>query len=207
MIDLIPDDAEGVVYFVQARSGPVKIGWTRDIDVRFSQLQVGNHEQLTLLRIIPARAALERELHRAFDAYRCRGEWFWPAPPLMQMIAGDDIAAAMQAVWSDGIDAWLRERCCIGQDKRERTMDLFEDYLAFSGRNAGAVSPLGGVRHFGRELDGRGFDSLKSGGVMWRIGLALQPLAGAGRNAGRIGDFGADLVPFAGCVDRASGGN
>lgn len=69
-----------MIYFVQAESGPIKIGYVaanRSLRGRLDQLQVGNHETLHLLAVLPnGGPGLERQLHRAFASVRVRGEWF-----------------------------------------------------------------------------------------------------------------------------------
>jgi hypothetical protein len=65
------------VYFIRAGdTGPVKIGWTGNVEVRRKNLQ-GNHvEPLHLLRVIEGSRQRERWLHRHFAALRLTGEWF-----------------------------------------------------------------------------------------------------------------------------------
>lgn len=65
------------VYFVQAeQSKAVKIGWSLNIDNRFIDLQVSNHETLKIIRTIPGDRGLEKWLHVKFSMDRIRGEWF-----------------------------------------------------------------------------------------------------------------------------------
>jgi len=65
------------VYFIQAGdSGPIKIGFTSNVDSRMQALQTGNYQQLNLLTIVPAPATLEKLYHDFMDRYRIRGEWF-----------------------------------------------------------------------------------------------------------------------------------
>lgn len=68
----------GIVYFIQAPSGPLKIGFTRNLLVRFSTLQVGNHEPLTLLAAAYLEREVESDLHARFHRFLIRGEWFEP---------------------------------------------------------------------------------------------------------------------------------
>jgi len=64
------------LYFIQAASGPVKIGRGRDPKKRLHQCRIGSHEQLTLLAVVGGRGYEERVWHRAFNDNRLRGEWF-----------------------------------------------------------------------------------------------------------------------------------
>ncbi len=67
------------IYFIKAPSGHVKIGSTHPTKLRerIAELQVGNHQQLELIRIIE-NASREQEawLHKQFKNFRIRGEWF-----------------------------------------------------------------------------------------------------------------------------------
>lgn len=67
------------IYMVQAAdSGAVKIGFTsEDAYVgRFTKMQVDNHEELTVLRLLQGGKGAEAMLHRIFAHLRIRGEWF-----------------------------------------------------------------------------------------------------------------------------------
>lgn len=75
-----PDDPNtGVVYFIQAEDGPVKIGYTsKPVKKRLGALQSHNAKRLTLLGTTPGSRQLERMLHRQFKDGRIHGEWFKP---------------------------------------------------------------------------------------------------------------------------------
>lgn len=64
------------VYFIQAVSGPVKIGFSETPGNRLNALQAATHEQLTLIRTLGGTHADERWLHQYFSARHIRGEWF-----------------------------------------------------------------------------------------------------------------------------------
>lgn len=75
------------VYFVQSGwDGPIKIGCAADVDARVRQLQTGSADQLWLLAAMHGDAATEHRLHELFSGYRVRGEWFSPAPVLLDFI-------------------------------------------------------------------------------------------------------------------------
>jgi T5orf172 domain len=75
-----PDaEAYGFVYFFGHEStGPVKVGFTsnKDVKYRLKQLQTGNPEKLEVLGTVPAYAQIERSLHRFLTPHGIRGEWF-----------------------------------------------------------------------------------------------------------------------------------
>lgn len=76
--------ATGFVYFIQAASGPVKIGFSKDNPVgRMTALQISSHEDLTLLGFFPGSMVTEKEVHLKLAAHHIRGEWFKPHPDVM----------------------------------------------------------------------------------------------------------------------------
>lgn len=76
-----------IVYF--ARCGDlIKIGTTsKDVRKRIQSLQTGNPHPVVLLGIIVGTLDTEHALHRRFEPYRKRGEWFLDAPELLAFIA------------------------------------------------------------------------------------------------------------------------
>ena len=75
------------IYFIQAESGPIKIGRALKPKVRLGELQTANHEDLKLIATVPGDAWAEAEYHRQFGEWRLRGEWFEPASPILAEIA------------------------------------------------------------------------------------------------------------------------
>lgn len=68
---------EGTIYFVQAEcGGPVKIGFTVDVDERVKALQCGSPFPLRVVATRPGTLGTEAELHRRFARHRLHGEWF-----------------------------------------------------------------------------------------------------------------------------------
>ena len=67
----------GTVYFIQAgNDGPVKIGFTSDVEKRRVQLQIGCPHPLKVIREVDGDLAVERAFHDRFRSRRIRGEWF-----------------------------------------------------------------------------------------------------------------------------------
>ena len=65
------------VYLIAAgETGPIKIGHAKDVWRRLSEIQVGHHERLSIVRILDGSSALERALHARFAHLRLAGEWF-----------------------------------------------------------------------------------------------------------------------------------
>jgi hypothetical protein len=69
------------VYFAQA-GNRIKIGWSRNVAQRITQLQTGNPEPVQLLATTPGARTLERQLHTRFAAARLTGEWFQNTPEI-----------------------------------------------------------------------------------------------------------------------------
>jgi len=77
--------SNAVTYFVQAETGgPIKIGKATTIANRLSTLQTGCPEKLLCLGTISG--DVEKELHARFATHRLHGEWFAPAPVLLEYI-------------------------------------------------------------------------------------------------------------------------
>jgi hypothetical protein len=76
----------GLVYFIRAESGPIKIGFTFDFPRRFLNLQNSNHERLYPIAVFVADSGLERRLKFMFKRFNIRGEWFSDAPHIRREI-------------------------------------------------------------------------------------------------------------------------
>jgi hypothetical protein len=76
------------LYFIQKGvDGPIKIGVASAVGSRIKTLQVGNAEPLKLLLTVDQSDDFnERALHRKFRHLRLEGEWFRPAPDLVEFI-------------------------------------------------------------------------------------------------------------------------
>jgi hypothetical protein len=83
-----PEVAPCSIYFVQAASGPIKIGMAKNAERRVRALRTSSHEPLTLLASFSGEPAIERALHRRFASLRLSGEWFRPEPELLRLIDG-----------------------------------------------------------------------------------------------------------------------
>ena len=70
---------KGFVYFVQGESGgAVKIGFSKNPEIRIKELQTGYPDTLKILCLIPGNEQTEKRFHKQFDNYRLNGEWFEP---------------------------------------------------------------------------------------------------------------------------------
>lgn len=55
---------------------PVKIGTSRSVEERLSDLQTAHHQTLVIHAQAPGGVLEEKQLHRLFRQYRLNGEWF-----------------------------------------------------------------------------------------------------------------------------------
>lgn len=67
-----------MIYFIQAKSGPVKIGHTVSIRARFNMLATGIYEPIRLVAVIDGGRPREFEIHETFFQDHIYGEWFSP---------------------------------------------------------------------------------------------------------------------------------
>jgi hypothetical protein len=75
------------IYFIQAGSGPIKIGCASYPRRRLKELQCASHEKLKLLATIPGGdRTMEAELHRLLRPHQIRREWFKPVPAVMKVV-------------------------------------------------------------------------------------------------------------------------
>lgn len=82
-----PQPSRPVVYFIQlGEGGPIKIGFTTNLDKRIKALQTASPDNLILLAAVEGSERTERGLHARFGEHRQRGEWFAPAPEILEYI-------------------------------------------------------------------------------------------------------------------------
>jgi hypothetical protein len=76
------------VYFIQeGDEGPIKIGFSRNVQERIKALQTGHAQPLRLLHAMRGTLDDEQRLHRRFARLRIQNEWFAPAPELLDWLA------------------------------------------------------------------------------------------------------------------------
>lgn len=82
-----PKEREGFVYFVQAgERGPIKIGWTQDVDRRIAELQTANAKKLILLGTLPGTLDTEASFHARFSHLRLEAEWFQDSEEIRKVL-------------------------------------------------------------------------------------------------------------------------
>jgi hypothetical protein len=76
------------VYFIkEERSGLIKIGYSENPQKRLKALQTGQAKDLEIIMTVKGGAELESVLHKAFDFFRVRGEWFLLKRPQIEQAA------------------------------------------------------------------------------------------------------------------------
>lgn len=115
------------VYFMQqGDDGPVKIGVTKDPRARHKTLQAATPHVLHVRALIWRHPDTEKLLHRIYAEHHLRGEWFHPAPAILEfakfhyewdlideMIFGRDPYPGVDWEaddWEQQMDAVVRER-------------------------------------------------------------------------------------------------
>lgn len=83
----------GTIYFVTNDQGLIKIGFTKDLKRRLTQLKNASGIELKLIATIAGNAQMELELQHRFRPHNVRGEWFRAEWPLTDFIATAATAA------------------------------------------------------------------------------------------------------------------
>jgi len=108
------------VYMIRAgEHGPVKIGFTNDLAKRLVELQVGNHERLSVLRLFDGGAAEEARLHERFAENWLHGEWhgFSNAMLTPDLLGLRDVLQKPSPIQpTAGLDDRERKVCPLGSD-------------------------------------------------------------------------------------------
>lgn len=75
------------VYFVQSGpGGRIKIGYSPYPERRIAYIQRYNGQELITLAVIEGSRGLEHALHQLLADHRAHGEWFEPAPAVLDVV-------------------------------------------------------------------------------------------------------------------------
>lgn len=81
-------DQTGTIYFIApVGGGPIKIGITQNLALRFRGLMGGSPVPLEILATAPGTMWDEWEIHARYAADRLRFEWFEPTAQLLAVIS------------------------------------------------------------------------------------------------------------------------
>ena len=119
---------EQFIYFIQAgEKGPIKIGTTRLLIKRYITLQTGNHEKLTLLRVVKGDRKQETHLHKTFRKHQLRGEWYWPCQDVV------DYINSLPPTISDNFNTAMNGKCKCGSQIVDATQ-IGDEFVGFCRR-------------------------------------------------------------------------
>ena len=76
-----------MIYFIKDGEH-IKIGFSKNPDKRFIDIQVSSPRKLKLLGIIKGGRGLEQMIHSKFNHLRVQGEWFKSAPEILNFMKG-----------------------------------------------------------------------------------------------------------------------
>lgn len=80
---------KGTIYIISCDAlNMIKIGFTEQScpKRRLRQMQSGCPLKLRLVKTIPGTWGMEQEMHGDLKKHRCRGEWFYGTPEVMEFI-------------------------------------------------------------------------------------------------------------------------
>lgn len=144
----------GCVYFAEQVGGKlVKIGWTSGCPKRrVRSLQTGSPIKIRLLGAIPADdPALEKELHKRFEALRVKGEWFRRSKEILALLPKEQRparAASKKAQTRRKLNTYLTDTIRFGVSERHFTL---EDMARSAGVPLVSVQRIAGTEDFSRE--------------------------------------------------------
>jgi hypothetical protein len=85
--EICKDAGVGFVYFIEAvEDRYIKIGWAYNPSQRLREFQTASPKEYKLLGTIPGSRTLEQKLHKDFEQYHAKGEWFFGVKPLWDFI-------------------------------------------------------------------------------------------------------------------------
>jgi len=83
----ISTSSRKLVYFIREMPhGGIKIGTCNSVNKRLLVMQTGNSRELKVVATMKGGFKKEKQLHKHFKYCRIRGEWFSPAPELIDLI-------------------------------------------------------------------------------------------------------------------------
>lgn len=80
-----------MIYFIQDTiSKNIKIGVSRNPNKRLATLQISHDSKLIILKVIKGSTREEKLLHKMYNKYRIRGEWFFENEDLLKFISNPE---------------------------------------------------------------------------------------------------------------------
>lgn len=137
-----------VVYFIQAGESAIKIGITKNLEDRATNLNTGDYEVLKVLYQMdcPSRetaARVESELHHFFKDFHLKGEWFKAVPFVLNgidffnkegyqsILNGNAYTDIYMDVFESLNPIWNRElRPILNQYRKQQNYHALRDFVA-----------------------------------------------------------------------------
>lgn len=79
-------EMDDICYFIGSKNGPIKIGYTRDLNKRLRTMQTSYPFKLEVLATTTGGQIAEARYHQRFADYRLEGEWFTPCQAIRSEI-------------------------------------------------------------------------------------------------------------------------
>ena len=80
-------DRQSYIYFLYAeKANAIKIGYSVNLEERFTEIQSHNAEDLDLLKVVSGDLQWEKALHKQFRKYRLHHEWYVLNTELLDLI-------------------------------------------------------------------------------------------------------------------------
>lgn len=93
------NDRPGTIYFLTyGDDGPIKIGFTSNLDYRVQHIQTGCPFEVRVLGTVLGGMGLERQIHQRLWRYRLKGEWFTNCHNVLSVMRELVAAAEKQAL-------------------------------------------------------------------------------------------------------------
>lgn len=118
---------EGYVYFITFDYKTVKIGFTKDPQSRFPDLQTASHLDMEKLGCYRAFSTEEGRIHALLKKYRVKREWFRYTAPVEKLV--DDLADAhllLKFQYGQDYDGTLHE--CLEYEDAGRKLGAIIDW-------------------------------------------------------------------------------
>lgn len=97
-----------VVYFMYS-AGKIKIGYSKDVLKRLTDLSNMASSPVELIAVLPGDREFERHLHQTFKPDRIHGEWFNPSSEIRRFLECIDMAC----IGTMELNEWLAVGSCV----------------------------------------------------------------------------------------------
>ena len=120
------------IYFIASEEA-IKIGCSKNPEMRLGELQVGAEQDLVLLATVDGNRQSELDLHRRFAHLRLRGEWFMADQELLDFIGNLQSGTAPLAAtrpqrdeFSQIVAGLIRKRPSFSPEKQHIVSNIVE---------------------------------------------------------------------------------